>query len=250
MTSTNEIRRSFLDYFGAQGRVRAGALFVTARPERLRFDVVSPFGMTLSTVTSDCAVFALLDVPGKTFFTGEAVPCNLARFLRVPVPPHALVALLAGQAPVLVHQPGHATIAWDSGRYVVRVAGAHGAREEMRLAVRPEDWPRPWEEQRLRLERVRVVQQGTVLYDVELDGHAPVRTARPSVDPDGMEPDVPPSGPSCEAEVPRRLRIVSEVSGEDVVLAHGELAHNPPTPEGTFQQVHPGGVRIRLAACR
>src|SRR5687768_3812008 len=52
---------SKVDYFGEMGRVRGSTLFVTSRPDRVRFDVFSPFGMNLSTLTSNGAEFALLD---------------------------------------------------------------------------------------------------------------------------------------------------------------------------------------------
>jgi hypothetical protein len=41
------------DYLGDEGRVRAKSLYVVARPTSLRFDVMSPMGGVLSTLTSD-----------------------------------------------------------------------------------------------------------------------------------------------------------------------------------------------------
>jgi outer membrane lipoprotein-sorting protein len=240
---------SKVDYFGEQGRVRGSALFVTSRPEQLRIDVFSPFGVTLSTLTSDGRDFALLDVGAKQFFFGPASECNVARFLRVPVPPAALVAMLAGEAPVLVHGPRDASIAWESGAYVVSVRSRHGATEQIRLEPTSDDWARPWSEQRVRVREVRVVQQGIELYRAELDGFAVARTAARRVDPDGIEPDVPPSGPACDAEVPRRIHIVSEASAQDVLLTHEEVSHNPPLQPGTFVQTPPGGVKLHASMC-
>jgi len=240
---------SKVDYFGEQGRLRGSLLFVASRPERIRFDVFSPFGATLSTLTSDGAHFALLDMTQKQFFTGEASECNVARFLRVPVPPHALVTLLGGESPVLVHQAQDATIAWESSSYVVRIQSRHGATEEIRLEPRPDDWHKAWQEQRVRVSGVTVVQQGIELYRAELDEFALVETARPRPDPDGIEPDLPPSGPPCSAEVPRRIRLVSEASGEDVLISHRELWHNPPLSPGLFHQDPPAGTRLRVSSC-
>jgi hypothetical protein len=241
---------SKVDYFGEQGRVRGSALFVTSRPERLRIDVFSPFGVTLSTLTSDGRDFSLLDLNGKQFFHGPASECNVARFLRVPVPPYALVAMLAGEAPVLVHAPTEASIAWESGAYVVSVKSRHGASEAIRLEPVPDDWDRPWSEQRMRVREVRVVQQGIELYRAELEGFAVAHTAKPRVDPDGVDPDVPPSGPVCDAEVPRRIHIVSEASAQDVLLTHQEIVHNPPIDPSAFRQAPPGGVTVRASMCR
>lgn len=240
---------SKVDYFGESGRVRGSMLFVAARPEQLRFDVFSPFGATLSTLTSDGREFALLDFAHKRFFTGPASVCNVARFLRVPVAPHALVTLLGGEAPVLVHRPESATLAWESGTYVVRIASRHDASETIELVPRPEDWERPWQEQRIRVSSVAVTQRGVELYRAELSDFGAARTAGPRKDPDGIDPDIPPSGPACIAEVPRRVHIVSDASGQDVIIQHRELWHNPPIAPSLFQQERPRGVKVENSPC-
>lgn len=241
---------SKVDYFGDLGRVRGSTLFVTSRPDKVRFDVFSPFGVNLSTLTSNGSQFALLDFTGKRFFVGPARECNVARFLHVPVPPHALVTLLAGEAPLLVHAPPAATLEWSGGSYVVRVDGKHDAHQTIRLLPVPQDWNKPWQEQRMRVVEVSIVQQGIELYKAELDGFEPAKTAAPRVDPDGIDPDIPPSGPECHAELPRRVHITSEVSGEDVLLVHSDVVHNPPLQPGLFEQKPPAGVKIVDAYCR
>jgi hypothetical protein len=241
---------SKVDYFGEQGRVRGSTLFVASRPDRVRFDIFSPFGVTLSTLTSDGSDFALLDVPGKAFFAGPASECNVARFLRVPVPPHALVTLLSGEAPVLVHERANSTLGWEGGSYVIRIQSRHGASEVVRLEPRPGDWNLDWTQQRMRVSEVTVVQQGIELYRIELSGFAPARTARPRVDPDGIDPDLGPSGPACEVDVPRRIRITSEASAQDVLLVHQDVSLNPPLVPGLFHQSAPAGVRFQPAFCR
>ncbi len=239
-----------VDYFGEHGRVRGSMLFVTSRPERVRFDVVSPFGVTVSTLTSDGNQFSLLDFTSKQFVFGPATECNVARFLHVPVPPFALVSLLAGEAPVLVHEPAGARLSWDSGAYLVSIDSRHGATERIRLEPRPDDWMKPWSEQRVRVREVSVVQQGIELYRAELEAFQAARTAPPRSDPDGIDPDVPPSGPACSAEIPRHVRIVSEASAQDVVIVHRDISHNPPITTGLFRQVPPAGVRVHTASCR
>src|SRR5689334_7708291 len=44
---------SKLDYIGSGGRIRADVLYITAAPDRVRFDIVSPFGATLSTLAAN-----------------------------------------------------------------------------------------------------------------------------------------------------------------------------------------------------
>jgi hypothetical protein len=240
---------SKVDYFGEQGRVRGSTLFVTSRPDKIRFDVMSPFGVNLSTLTSDGRDFALLDVGAKVFYRGTASECNVRRFLHVPVPPFALVNLLGGEAPVLVHRPAEALIDWDSGSYRVRIASRHDASEEIRLEPTPDDWNKAWSDQRLRVLEVRIRQQGIELYRAMLSDFEPAETAPPAVDPDGIDPDVPPSGPACAAEIPRRIHVVSEASGEDVLIEHRDVHHNPPLLPNLFKQDAPGGVKIRTTSC-
>jgi hypothetical protein len=96
---------------------------------------------------------------------------------------------------------------------------------------------------------VRVEQQGVTLYAVELEDHAPARIAAARVDPEGIDPDVPPSGPPCGAEIPRRLRFESDATGDDVVFEIKEVVHNPPLIAGLFQQQAPAGVSMSYSDC-
>lgn len=237
------------DYFGDEGRVRAKSLYVVARPARLRFDVISPLGGVLSTLTSDGQRFAFSDLRARQFLTGPADECNLEQALKVPVPPEALGELLTGQAPILVHRPEQARLEWRSGAYVLSIDSEHAAAEEVRLVPRDEDWARPWQEQRLRVLEVRVSQQGLVLYEARLDEHRAASTAAPRVDPDGLEAPVPPSGPSCDAEVPRRVRFVVPGAGRDIVFIQNDVQHNPPLVPGMFEQFPPAGVKVRRSSC-
>ena len=237
------------DYFGDEGRVRAKSLYVVARPSRLRFDVVNPLGGILSTLTSDGQGFAFSDLRQRQFLTGPADECNLEQALKVPVPPEALGELLTGQAPILVHRAEQARLTWESGAYVLRIDSEHAAAEEVHLVPRDEDWERPWHEQRLRVLEVRVSQQGLVLYEARLDEHRPASTAAPRVDPDGVDADVPPSGPSCDAEIPRRVRFVVPGAGRDIVFIQGDVHHNPPLVPGLFQQLAAPGMQHRRSSC-
>lgn len=238
-----------LDYFGDEGRLRAGTLYVVSRPSSLRFDLLSPLGGVLSTLTSDGERFAYLDQREKLFLRGPADECSIEQALRVPLPPEALGQLLTGQAPILVHRPEQARLSWSSGSYLIEIASEHQATERVRLVPRDEDWGRPWQEQRLRVLEVSVSQQGLVLYEAELSEHHPAPLAAPRVDPDGLEPDVPPSGPECSAEVPRRLRFVVPGAGRDIVLEQAVVSHNPPLTPGLFEQSPPAGVDVKRSSC-
>jgi hypothetical protein len=238
-----------LDYLGPRGRLRGNVLYLTEVPDHVRLDLFSPFGAVLSTLTSDGERFSLLDPRAKRFFYGPANACNLARFTQVSLPPAVLVDLLRGDAPVLVHEPAAASVKWEGDRYVVRVLSTRGAVERIELEPTPADFQRPWSEQRVRVLGVEVVQYGVSLYKAALTDHAPARTAPERVDPDGLEPPLPPSGPACAAELPRRIHIEVSGEGHDLLLALSEVAHNPPLAPGTFRQEKPSGVRSEFTAC-
>ena len=242
-----------IDHFGEHGRVRADVWYYAARAARIRMDVISPFGVNLATLTTDGHAFAMMDLRDKVFYEGPATACNIARLTTVPVPPHVLVDLLRGEAPVLVHTTSSTTIAWDShGYWVLRIASTREAREEIHLAPRPEDWKLPWEQQRMRVLDVKVTQQGYVLYHADLGDHAGAPTAGPMQDPDNLpgEPAIPPSGPTCDAEVPRKIHVEVPVPQADVRFVTRDLSWNPPLQEGTFVQPVPQGVRVEQVTCQ
>jgi hypothetical protein len=239
-----------LDYFGKEGRIRGSVMFLASQPESVRLDVVSPFGATISTLTANGKDFSLYDLRQKVFLVGPANACNLARFTHVPMPPHALVSLLRGEPPVLAHAPPEASLAWEGGRYVVRIQSRHQATQELSISVVDADYDKPFAEQRLALSSVEVRQQSYVLYRAELEQHEPARTAPPRSDPDGIDPDILPSGPECRASVPRRLHLEVPAEEQDLVLSVAEIAHNPPLGAGVFEQRPPGGVVVRSSPCQ
>ena len=238
-----------IDYFGEAGRIRGSLLYVVAVPDKLRLDVVSPFGATVSTLTSDGHDFALFDLRQKQFLRGPANACNLGRFTHVPVPPAALVQLLRGEAPVLVHAPAAASIAWESGEYVLRIQSTRDASEEIHLQPLAQDYALPFSAQRVRVTEVRVAQRGIELYRAQLVGHRPAKMSGPRLDPDGLDPPVPPSGPNCQSEVPGRLRLQVPDGDQDVILENVDVSHNPPLAAQVFQQSAPGGVDVRYSPC-
>jgi hypothetical protein len=239
-----------LDYFGKEGRVRGSLLFLATSPDAVRLDVISPFGATISTLTSNGKDFSLFDLRQKLFLHGPANACNLAKFTHVPMPPHALVSLLRGEPPLLVHEPQQAALSWETGRYVVRIQSKHQATEEIAVSLVDADRDKPYAQQRVLLSSVEVRQQDYVLYRAELEGHAAAQTAPARVDPDGIDPDIPPSGPSCQASLPRRLHLEVPAEQQDLVLSIAEIAHNPPLTGQAFEQRPPGGVVVRSSPCQ
>jgi hypothetical protein len=239
-----------IDHFGQEGRARGDLLLFAARPARVRMDIVSPFGVALYTLTANGSEFALADLKDKHFYVGPATACNIARLTSVPVPAHVLVDLLQGEAPVLVHAPREPTIAWSpEGYYAITIPSTRSAREEIHLAPRPDDWNRPWTEQRMRVLDVRVEQAQFVLYHAEMSEHAGAVTAGPREDPDGLAPPLAPSGPACDAEIPRKLHVEVGDPEADVRFQYEDRRWNPPLPQGTFEQPPPDGLRVERVSC-
>ncbi|MGH7284295.1 MAG: LolA family protein [Polyangiaceae bacterium] len=235
-----------IDHFGKEGRIRGDLLMIVAMPANIRMDIVSPFGASIATLTSDSESFGLSDLRDKKFYVGPATACNIARLTTVPIPGPVLVDLLRGQAPVLKQEKreGPSTdLAWSShGYYVVHIYGSWNTTEEIHLAPVDEDWNKPWQEQRLRVLDVLVTRDGLVFYHAELSDHSPAPMAKPRVDPDGIDPPLPPSGPTCNAELPRKIHV--EVPGleEDVQFRYDQVTWNPPLPQNIFTQQAPPGM--------
>lgn len=242
-----------VDRRGEGGRVAGDLLMMAKAPQSVRMDVVS-FGTLVATLTSDSSKFALLDLREKRFYIGPARACNIGRFTRVPIEGAALVQLLRGQAPVLkgwkTTTPESAPT-WDGakGAYVAILKDAHDNVEEITLAPHPDDLGKPWSEQRLRVTEVEVRQNGLVWYRATLADHAPAPMGKERVDPDGIDPPIPPSGPQCTAEIPRRIEVSVPWLGESVRFRYDDVVWNPPLPSTSFEQNQPAGTERVIADC-
>ncbi len=245
-----------LDYIASEtGRARLNVLFIAARPASLRMDAIAPLVGTVFTLSTDGRDFQVSDLRNHQFLYGPATAENIARVTRIQMPLHPLVTMLMGRAPVLKHDAAglpQPTITWDSGGYyVVRIAGNHDALEEIHLAPKSEDWNKPWGEQRLRVLDVTVSQQQITLYHVELDTHettpmfgAAGTGSAPACDEVcqalGQKPTGP-SGPTCEAELPRRIHVDIPPFNTDALFRYDKVVWNPPLEPSTFtQQQQPG----------
>jgi hypothetical protein len=237
-----------IDHFGERGRVRGDASAFAVNPARIRIDIGSAFGATPYTLTSDGKQFTLNDVPNKKFFVGPASACNLARLTQVPIPGHALVYLLRGEAPLLKHDRGKPTVAWECGHYRVDVPSGT-AKQTVLLEVYDEDYALPWDKQRLRVVGLTTEQQGAILYKVEMKTFRKTVTAPARTDPDGVDPPVPPSGGACQIEVPHSIHVEVPYSSDDVLFQYNQAHLNPPLLEGTFTQPQPPGSIEQYVDC-
>lgn len=232
-----------IDHFSDHGRIKGEVALFAVNPARVRIDVLSPFGALVYSLTSNGKEFRMFDLAQKQFLFGPATPANLARMTQVEVPGHALVSVMRGEAPLLVHSPDEATITWDDGHYVVDIPSNHDAHQKVFLEVYDEDYERPWNEQRVRVTFIEVVQAGTVLYTADLSDHEMTHLAPPRVDPEGIDDPIEPSGGVCDVEVPRTIQLKVPSSDNDVIFEYGSVVMNPPLPLGAFSQPVPGGTQ-------
>ncbi len=241
-----------IDHFGAQGRVRGDLLMFAVAPGKLRMDVVGPMNLgVVATLASDGARFSLSDLREKRFFAGPAKACNIARLTTVSMPGHVLVSLLRGDAPVLKHEPAAGTVVWSkSGYYVVTLPSTRSAEEELHIAPHPSDFDLPWQKQRMRLVDVEVRQQGYVVYHASLGAHGAAPMASPRVDPDGIDPPLPVSGPLCSAELPRKIEVDVPSKNADVQFRYENVTWNPPLVEGLFEQTPTPGLQLERVDCK
>lgn len=248
-----------LDHKSPQGRIRGDLSFFAIDPANVRFSVFSPFGVELATLTSDGQRFAFSDTVQKRFLEGPASACNIAKLTQVPVPAHALVSLLQGRAPLLVHDPGQVSITWNSpflgifgrGHYEVEIPSKNGAKQTLRIEIPQEDMGKPWGEQRLRVVEIRVSQNAVDLYRAKLSGFHTPEAGQPVIDEDGLDPPILPIGPACTMlEVPQRILVEVPVRDDDVRFEYKRVEVNPAVPEGVFLQSQPGGtMHIPAGAC-
>ena len=73
--------------------------------------------------------------------------------------------------------------------------------------------------------------------------------AEARVDPENIEPPIPPSGPMCTAELPKTLHVEVPGKKEDVVFKYEEVEWNPPIPEGAFSVERPAGMPRQFLDC-
>ena len=231
-----------VDYFASEtGRARLDVLMLAARPAQMRMDALAPLVGSVFTLATDGKQFEVSDKRNHRFIHGPATAQNIARVTHIPMPLHPFVTLLMGRAPVLKHDEAGLpppTIAWSgSGYYVVRIPGNHAAVEEIHLVPTPDDWNKPWNEQRMRVRDVTVTQENIELYHVELDDHKAAPMSKPVCDDVcralGQQPSMP-SGPSCVAEVPRAIHVEVTPASTDVLFRYDKAVWNPPLDAGSF----------------
>lgn len=146
-----------VDHFGEEHRVQGKTYLFAELPGRLRVDLLSPFGSTLSVLTVDRDAFALADFRENRFLEGPAEPCNIARLIRVPLPVDDVIRVLVGHSPII---EGRTEVEW-SRKGLYRVTVTDGARVQT-MEIGPERGSLP-------LRRSRLEEGGGVVFDMTFD---------------------------------------------------------------------------------
>lgn len=247
-----------IDYLGDNGRVRGDVSVLASGPARLRFAITANVVGAAGEVTSDGTRFEAEDKGHGRYIVGAAKPCNVAKVTQVPLPLEELVPMLWGMRPHLDGPIKCDSISWSGEGYYVVMLSQGGATKsgalahELHVTPYPSDWDKPWSEQRLRLLGVNAwtaANEGDLVYRVTMKDHASTSTAKPISDPDGLNPDVPPSGPNVTVELPRTIRVEVPSKKSDVIFKYSEAWVNPPLIADAFHLIMKPGVPVEESTC-
>jgi len=130
-----EVRRQAVRSFGMQGEIqgqnRAGELNGEQRifgryPDRLRAEVLGPFGRPVLLLQSDGARMAVLAYGENKAYWGPASRANVARFLGLALTPAEIYTLLTGSVPLVSPRQAVIQASSQAGRAVLQLKDQAG----------------------------------------------------------------------------------------------------------------------------
>ena len=113
-----------------EGQVTLGAFASAAAPASLQIQANDFFGRPQSVLACDGKRFGLWVAQENAYYVGPATPANLARFLRVPLAPEEVVALLLGRAPRIDAAAWKLEVDREEGAYKLSATSADGQRSQ------------------------------------------------------------------------------------------------------------------------
>ncbi len=116
-----------VDHFGKKHRVQGKTFLFSILPKKLRIELVSPFGNPLNVLTINEEAFVIHDMREGKYLTGKPEPCNIARFVQIPMPVEDVVRILIGDTPLI---EGNASVVWDRNEGLYRVTITDGVRTQ------------------------------------------------------------------------------------------------------------------------
>lgn len=207
------------------GRIRGTVLMFLERPNRVRFDVMTPVGPA-AVLTSDGESFQLSDLREGMFLHGPTCPQNIARLLGISVDAENVLRVLTGDTPT-IDATAQSMICRD-GRYVVTLVAADGTSQEVSFSVHADDLSRAPAEQRLTLRRsVERAPDGQTRWEATYDDYIEV---------DGQS-------------FPTNVRFVDQINDADTSVRVKSISVDPDIPDGAFQQTPSPGMSIEFASC-
>ncbi len=225
---------------------RGDAQLLVAVPHSLRLEVQSSFGLALLQLAAERDMVAV-DPRNRVYSEGPNEPCTLQAWLGLPIPTELLVSVLRGSVPVIVHD--RSTVSWTGdGAWSLTFEG-NGLTETVRLDVAADRRDAAWTEQGFTVRDAEVRASSRVLWRLEADKHAPAPRAPALVDPDGIDDPVEPSGPACEAALPRRVVLTLPERNATLRLDLHDSAWNPPLLPSSFVLARPEGFRREVLRC-
>jgi hypothetical protein len=205
-------------------RVRATVNMLVLRDGHLRFEAEVSLQGTVATLTTDGALFSLLDVRKNEMSRGPACPANVASLVRIPLSPADIAAVLLGDVRLPpAATPESMSVAWDASRGAdVLVAREHDG-GALQLYFRGAD------PQRALIAAVRTGPDGTRLWQTAYDEWETVAGLR----------------------LPGRVRFAEHNDSFDdgVDLWFKDRTLNQPPPPGAFTLTPPAGVSVRDVGC-
>lgn len=206
-----------VDHFGKQQRVQGKLYIFGEMPDRLRMELVSPFGSPLTVLTVSNGRFALHDLREGRFLEGPAEPCNIARLVRIPLPPEDVSRILIGHTPIV---EGLSEIRWSTkGRYVVDIKDGD-VHQTLEIGTREEGLP---------LHRSVVRDDRGVLFSISNSHFGLV---------EGFA-------------IPHEIRVKMPRKDADLLLRYdnGGVELGVDLPQGAWHQSVPSGMQVERVTC-
>jgi len=100
--------------------IKGGQVIIAEKPDRLRAETLSPFGIPMVSLTADDGQLGVLLATQNLYYTGAATPENLEQFAHIPLNVPDLVSLLLYQPPPIEAWKVEAFNLKDGGWLVVR----------------------------------------------------------------------------------------------------------------------------------
>jgi outer membrane lipoprotein-sorting protein len=217
---TSVIGEAKVDYFdrnaGADGRIKGKTLFLIERPEKLRFDVLTPFDSPIATLVSDGKCLSLLDLSQQVFVQGEPNPENIERLFQLAVNDEDIVKALLGETPIL-QDPEKQSVEFSRGEWVLTMT-KQGQVQELRF-----------DSESFELRSSMLKQNGVITFKITYEGYEKVE--------------------GTKATLPRVIFFEKPAEKSDLkIKVVGDLEINTPISPEAMTLTPPNGVQI-IGSC-